>query len=196
MPLRPRSVRRPHNPAVAVTVRRASTDELAPREIEALRRMMGAAFAREDGMFADSDWRHATGGTHVLAEQAGEILSHASVVERTLEIGEVPVRTGYVEAVATAPRHQRRGYGTLVMREIDDIIRSGCDLGGLSTGSHGFYERLGWERWLGPTFVRTATGTERTPDDDGGLMVLRTAASPPFDLDAAITCDWRDGDVW
>jgi aminoglycoside 2'-N-acetyltransferase I len=185
-----------HNPAVAVTVRRARTDELAPNEIETLRRMMGAAFAREDGMFADSDWRHATGGTHVLAEQAGEILSHASVVERTLEIGGVPVRTGYVEAVATAPPHQRRGYGTLVMREIDDIIRSGYDLGGLSTGSHGFYERLGWERWLGPTFVRTATGTERTPDDDGGIMILRTPTSPSIDLTANIACEWRDGDVW
>jgi aminoglycoside 2'-N-acetyltransferase I len=179
-----------------VTVRRAATDELASHEIEALRRMMGAAFAPKDGVFANSDWEHATGGTHVLVEEASEILSHASVIERTLEIGGLPVRTGYVEAVATSPRHQRRGYGTLVMREIDDIIRGEYELGGLSTGSHGFYERLGWERWLGPTFVRTATGTERTADDDGGLMVLRTAASPPFDLNTAITCDWRDGDVW
>jgi aminoglycoside 2'-N-acetyltransferase I len=158
--------------------------------------MMGAAFAGKDGLFADSDWRHATGGAHVLVEQAGEILSHASVVERTLEIGGLPVRTGYVEAVATAPGHQRRGYGTLVMREIDDIIRSGYELGALSTGSHGFYERLGWQRWLGPTFVRTATGTERTPDDDGGIMVLRTPTSRPFDLSASISCESRDGDVW
>jgi aminoglycoside 2'-N-acetyltransferase I len=184
-----------HNP-VAVTVRRARTDELAPKEIELLRRMMGAAFARDDGRFAGSDWRHATGGTHVLVDQAGEILSHASVVERTLEIGGLPVRTGYVEAVATAPRHQRRGYGTLVMREIDDIIRSGYDLGGLSTGSHEFYERLGWQRWLGPTFVRTATGTERTPDDDGGIMIIRTRTSPALDLGAMIVCEWREGDVW
>jgi aminoglycoside 2'-N-acetyltransferase I len=158
--------------------------------------MMGAAFARKDGVFADSDWEHATGGIHVLVEAAGEILSHASVVERTLEIGGLPLHTGYVEAVATSPRHQRRGYGTLVMREIDDIIRTGYKLGGLSTGSHGFYERLGWERWLGPTFVRTATGTERTADDDGGLMVLRTPSSPELDLSGAITCDWREGDVW
>jgi aminoglycoside 2'-N-acetyltransferase I len=60
----------------------------------------------------------------------------------------------------------------------------------------GFYERLGWERWLGPTSVRTATGTERTPDDDGGIMILRTPASPGLDLTANIACDWRDGDVW
>jgi aminoglycoside 2'-N-acetyltransferase I len=181
---------------MTVTVRRAATAELKPREVELLRRMMAAAWGGQDGAFGDSDWEHALGGTHVLVEEAGEILSHGSVVERTLEIEGVPVRTGYVEAVATWPRHQRRGYASLVMEEIGDVIRSKYDLGGLSTPVPSFYERLGWELWRGPTFVRTPNGTERTPDDDGGIMILRTPTSPPLDLGASITCDWRVGDVW
>jgi len=181
---------------MTVTVRRATTSELAPREIDVLRRMMAAAWKSNDGTFTDSDWEHGTGGIHVLVEEGGEILSHGSVVVRRLEIDAVPVRTGYVEAVATWPEQQRRGYASLVMGEIDEIIRSQYPLGGLSTPVPGFYERLGWELWRGPTFVRTATGTERTPDDDGGIMVLRTPTSPELDLSGTITCEWREGDVW
>jgi aminoglycoside 2'-N-acetyltransferase I len=156
--------------------------------------MLAAAWV--DGSFTDLDWEHGTGGVHVLVEDDGEILSHGSVVERTLEIDGVAVRTGYVEAVATWPEHQRRGFATLVMRAIGDIIRDAYELGGLSTPVPDFYERLGWELWTGRTFVRTAAATERTADDDGGIMILRTPASPPFDVNADITCQWRSGDVW
>src|SRR2546423_2197266 len=82
------------------------------------------------------------------------------------------------------------------MREIGNIIRAEYELGGLSTPVPEFYERLGWERWTGPTFVRTAAGTERTAEDDGGIMILRTPASPPLDVSARITCERRSGDVW
>ena len=36
----------------------------------------------------------------------------------------------------------------------------------------------------------------QTPDEDGYIMVLRTPSSPAMDLDAAISCAWRLGDVW
>ena len=179
---------------MSVTVRRAATGELSSRDIDLVRRMMVAAW--EDGSFADSDWEHALGGVHVFVEDDGQILSHGSVVERTLEVDGVRVRAGYVEAVATWPEHQRRGHASLVMGEIGDIIRGEYELGALSTPVPEFYERLGWERWRGPTWVRTATGTERTPDDDGGIMILRTPASPPLDVNANLSCEWRSGDVW
>ena len=179
---------------MSVTVRRASTHELRPTELTALRRMTSAAW--EEGDFTDLDWEHGTGGIHVVVEEAGEILSHGSVVERTLEIDGVAVRTGYVEAVATWPRHQRRGYATLVMHEIGEIIRGEYALGGLSTPVPRFYERLGWELWKGPTFLRTAAGLERTADDDGGIMILRTPTSPLFDVSSDLSCEWRSGDVW
>ncbi len=39
-------------------------------------------------------------------------------------------------------------------------------------------------------------GERRTPDDDPYIMVLRTPSSPPLDITAPISCDWRPGDVW
>ena len=103
---------------------------------------------------------------------------HAAVVTRVLHIGGTPLRTGYVEAVATAPSHERRGLGTSVMRDVGTYISERFELGALGTGSHGFYERLGWVAWAGPSSVRMPDGERRTPDDDPYIMVLRTHPRP------------------
>jgi aminoglycoside 2'-N-acetyltransferase I len=67
----------------------------------------------------------------------------------------------------------------------------------LGTGRHHFYERLGWVVWAGPAFVRTTDdGLRRTSDEEGDLLVLRTPTTPPIDIHAPITCEWRPGDVW
>lgn len=152
--------------------------------------------AHEDGSFEDADWDHALGGVHVVLESDGEIIAHAAVVERTLEVGGHPVRTGYVEAVATRIGHHGQGHGSTVMTEVNAVIRAGFELGALGTGRFSFYERLGWERWRGPSGVRSRGGLLRTPDEDGYILVLRTPASPALDLEATISCDWRPGDVW
>lgn len=181
-------------------VRRASTDELSPGEVRAIREILVSAFEDdEDGAFTEDDWQHALGGVHVIGEADGAIVAHAAVVERPIEVAGRPLRAGYVEAVATAPGRQGEGHGSAVMGEVDDVIRTEFELGVLGTGRFSFYERLGWERWRGPSFVRTPAGELATPDDDGALMVLRTPstpADPPLDLDAPISCDWRPGDVW
>ena len=181
---------------MADQVRRVRTDGLSPQELDALRALMDAAFPPGNEGFGDHDWEHAVGGTHFLVEVDGEIVSHASVVERTLEIGGRPVRAAYVEAVATAPDRQGRGHGTAVMRAVGDHIRDHFELGALGTGAHHFYERLGWETWQGQAFVRAAEGLTRTPDEEGYILVLRTPTSPAFGLTEPITCDWRPGDVW
>jgi aminoglycoside 2'-N-acetyltransferase I len=180
-----------------VRLRHLATDELTPREVSEIRSVLDAAFGDdEDERFTDDDWDHAVGGVHVVLDVDGEIVAHGSVVERTLEIDHRPVRTGYVEAVATAPDHQARGHGTSVMRAIGEEILARFELGALGTGSHRFYERLGWETWAGPSSVRTPDGERRTPDDDGYIMILRTPSSSPFEVGAPISCEWRPGDVW
>ncbi len=135
-------------------------------------------------------------GIHFILEVEGEIISHGCVVDRELHTGAHALRTGYVEAVATRPDVQRRGYGTVVMRAVTDHISRTYPLGGLDTGSPGFYERPGWRRWRGPTYVRTEAGLARTAGEDGNVLVLLTPASPPLDLDAPISCEFRPGDVW
>jgi hypothetical protein len=36
----------------------------------------------------------------------------------------------------------------------------------------------------------------RTPEEDGGIMVLRFGATATLDLTAAISCEARAGDDW
>jgi aminoglycoside 2'-N-acetyltransferase I len=181
---------------MVAVVRGVPSGELRPREVAVLRQLFDAAWADDEEPFTDQDWDHAVGGIHFLVEEDGEIRAHASVVGRELHAGEHRLAAGYVEAVATWPAHKRRGYGTAVMREVGAHIDRTFPLGALDTGRPGFYERLGWVVWEGPTFVRTETGLIRTAEDDGAVLVRLTPTSPDLDLSAPISCDWRPGDVW
>jgi aminoglycoside 2'-N-acetyltransferase I len=177
-----------------LVVRVCATVELAPHDGIAIRALLDAAF---DGGFSDEDWAHALGGTHAIGEADGAVVAHGSVVPRVLDIGQQRVRAGYVEAVAVRPDRQGTGLGTAVMQALGEVIAREFELGALSSGAWRFYERFGWERWRGPTWVRHAHGRlERSPDDDDGLMILRTPTSPPIDLFAPLTCDARPGDAW
>ena len=180
----------------APSLRRLATADLTAAEVGTIRELLRAAFAQDGEGFTDADWAHAVGGLHVLLEVGGEIVSHASVVERRLHAGGRAVRTGYVEAVATRPEDQGRGFGSRVMTEVGAHVRDAYELGALGTGRDAFYERLGWIPWTGPTWVRSAHGEVRTPEDDGAIFVLLTPTSPPLDPAGPIACEWRPGDVW
>ena len=182
---------------MAASLRTLATEELAREEKDEIRALLDAAFGDdEDERFTDADWEHALGGTHFVLAVDGRIVSHASVVEREIRIAERPLRTGYVEAVATVPGREGEGLGSRVMAAVGDHIRSRFELGALGTGRHSFYERLGWITWRGPSSVRTPDGSRPTPEDDGYILVLATPSSPPLDPTAPIDCDWRPGEVW
>ena len=177
-------------------LRQLATHELEGAEVSAIREIMSAAFGSGEEAFSDDDWQHAIGGLHFVLDVGGLIVTHASVVEREIRLGESPLRTGYVEAVATAPDWQGQGFGTLVMTAVTERIRRTYELGALGTGRHHFYEQLGWRTWRGPAFVRLPEGTRRTPDDEGYILVLSTKTSPRFNGTESISCDWRPGDAW
>ena len=154
---------------------------------------MDEAFAER---FDGTDWDHALGGHHVLVTEGEDVVAHAAVVPRDLHVDGRPFRTGYVEAVATAPFRRRRGLGSLAMAAADAVVREHHELGALSTGSPAFYARLGWERWRGPTFVRSGDDLVRTPDEDDGIMVLCFGPSTAVDLAGSLSCEARSGDDW
>ena len=178
------------------TVRMLATDELTDHEVTELRELFSAAYDDPPEEFTDEDWGHASGGVHFIIESAGAIVAHASVVERELHAGDHRLTTGYVEAVATRPPYQGRGHGSALMEEVDAHIDRTFQLGALGTGAFAFYERLGWVRWQGPTFVRTPSGLVRTPQEDGYVLVRFTPTTPALHLTAPISCDWRRGDPW
>lgn len=183
-------------PSTSGAIRQLSTAELTEAEIAEIRTILRAAFEGDGEGFTDDDWQHATGGMHFVLELEGSLLAHAAVVERELQVANLPIRAGYVEAVATRPDRQGEGHGTRLMAAVHEHIRATCELGALSAARPAFYARLGWVPWEGPTAVRTATGTVRTPEDDDAIMILTTPTSPPFDRRSLLSCPWRPGDVW
>jgi aminoglycoside 2'-N-acetyltransferase I len=147
----------------------------------------------------DGYWESIGPGVHVMAEDdEGVIVAHAAIVDRLLYPGDAVLRAGYVEAVAVLPAFQRRGHGTEVMAVINRMIDRGYELGALGTGSHHFYERLGWVTWRGPTWIRQRDESlVRSPDEDGDILVRRTPSTPAsLDLSLPIAVDWRPGEVW
>ena len=135
------------------------------------------------------------GSTHVLGRLDGELVSHAAWVTRLLQPEGLPLlRTAYVEAVATAPEHQGRGYATAVLRALADRITD-FDLGALSPSDAKFYARLGWESWRGPTLIRLPEGGLLDPTGED-VMILRLPATPALDLNARLTAEWRRGELW
>ncbi|MCA1705322.1 MAG: GNAT family N-acetyltransferase, partial [Actinobacteria bacterium] len=115
---------------------------------------------------------------------------------RMLEVGDVMFTTGYVEGVATHPTFRMRGLGNAVVSAATAHIEANYQFGALGTSSFSLYQRVGWERWSGSTFVRRAGGREATPDEDGYVMVLRFGPSRDVDTTADLSCDDRPGDVW
>jgi aminoglycoside 2'-N-acetyltransferase I len=134
---------------------------------------------------------------HVLAYFEGELVGHAAWVTRWLQQDDGPLlRTAYVEAVATAPAHQRKGYASATMRQLHaHIAAQGFDLGGLSPFSVDYYARLGWERWRGPLAIRSETGLQPSPSDEC-VMILRLPKTPALNLDAQLSAEWRRGELW
>ena len=118
----------------------------------ALRGLWDRAFG---GRFDDHDADHAFGGVHVLVHEDAHLIGHASAVPRSIRFGDQPWRTvGYVEAVATDPQHQRTGVGRSAMGRLQEEIGRRWGLALLSTGrATGFYELLGWKRWLNTMFL-------------------------------------------
>lgn len=164
-----------------------------PEVLDRLHRLVVRAF---DGDFTEEDWEHTYGGWRVLLMDGADPVAHAAVVPRELHVDGRPFRTGYLEGVATEPHRQGIGFGSRVMTAATELVRREFQLGALSTGAPGFYERLGWERWHGPTSVRDGARTVRTPEEDDGVMVLRFGPSAGLDLTTSISCAARAGDDW
>ena len=174
-------------------VRTAHTADLDGATRGAARALLDAVFK---GELTDSDWEHALGGVHALVWEGDELVGHASLVQRRLLYKRRALRAGYVEGVGVSAVRRGRGHGAALMAALERVVRGAYDLGALGATDEAarFYAARGWRRWKGPTSALTPEGILRTREEDGGIYVLPVALQ--LDLSAALTCDWRDGDVW
>ena len=131
---------------------------------------------------------------HVLAFLSGSLVSHAMWVTRWLQPGEAkPLRTAYVEMVATDPQHQRKGFASAVMSRLVEAIPD-YELAALDPAEPELYARVGWKFWRGPLFIRTDRGLIETPDER--VMIFGLPQTPELDLDAPLSAEWREGELW
>ena len=139
-------------------------------------------------------FRTFTDATHVVGWWGSAMVSHAMWVTRWLQpSNQPPLRTAYVEMVATEPEFQGRGFATAVMRGLASAIHD-FQLGGLSPAEPGLYEKLGWVFWQGPLCIRTKDRLLSTPE--GSVMILRLPSTPPLDLTLPLSAEWREGELW
>ena len=112
--------------------------------------------------------------------------------------GHPPLRTAYVEAVATAPDRQCRGFGTAVMGRLVDAVlqtRRGS-LRHSRPRCPSSMHRRGWEPWLGPLAIRRDGALEPTPADER-VMIYRLPRTPSTIVTTSLlTAEWRMGELW
>jgi aminoglycoside 2'-N-acetyltransferase I len=182
-------------PATMLTMTQVHTVHTAAADRTALASARALLYDVFDDM-TDEDWEHALGGIHALVWEGGELIGHASVVQRRLLHAGRALRTGYVEGVGVRADRRGRGHGAAMMQALEQMVRGAYDLGALGAGDRaaGFYLKRGWQQWQGPTSTFTTTGITRTEEEDGCVFVLPVTAA--LDLSGELTCDWREGDVW
>ncbi len=179
-----------------MTARLVHTADLDDETRDDARRMVIDAFGGGEIDFTDADWENALGGMHAMISHHGALIAHAAVVQRHLLYRDAALRCGYVEGVAVREDWRGQGLAKALMDAVEQVVRGAYQLGALSASEAGrpMYTTRGWLPWQGPTSVLAPSGMRRTPDDDRSLFVLPVAVE--LDTSEAITCDWRDGDVW
>jgi aminoglycoside 2'-N-acetyltransferase I len=168
-------------------------DQLTPEQLAEIHAFCQRAYAVYD-VDLEPLFRTFTDTTHVIGWWGSAMVSHAMWVTRWLQPSDQPpLRTAYVEMVATEPEFQGRGFATAVMRRLASAIDD-FEMGGLSPAEPMLYTKLGWVFWQGPLFIRTQDSLISTPD--GSVMILRLPGTPTLDLTLPLSAEWREGELW
>jgi aminoglycoside 2'-N-acetyltransferase I len=134
--------------------------------------------------------------THVLGRHQGKIVSHVLWITRWLQIWNGPLlKTAYIEGMATDLQYRNRGFASQLMQRAVAEVQD-YDIAALSTGSHGFYERLGWRRWEGPLYTRKEKELIAMPEERGCVMVHSLPKTPLLDFTAPLSVEWREIEPW
>lgn len=176
------------NPSIA----RVATDQLSDEQLAEIVDLCNRAY-RE----SLEDYLRMLGeGWHLLAYHDDRLVSHVMWLERALYVDGTPepLTAAYVELVATCPDWQGNGLATSLLRRLAHEVRD-FDVAALSPSATSLYRFLGWQAWRGALFVRRDEQTYATPDEE--VMILKLPGTPAaLNLDAALSVDWRPGEVW
>ena len=162
----------------------AHTADLDSAELAAIRGLLCEGI---DDM-TEPDYEHCLGGLHATVDVDGELVGHASVIQRRLlhegRCAARRLRRGCGRARRTPAPGHRRG---------DDGRDSSASSPGLTTSARWarpttlspFYLGRGWRLWSGTASVVTPAGLQRSADDEGWIYVLPGGAPLPVTGDLA-----------
>jgi aminoglycoside 2'-N-acetyltransferase I len=164
------------------------TSEIIKKEIVSL---CNRAYEKDMGILLETF----LDATHVLGYYNDLLVCHALWVTRYLQVGTNPImRTAYIEAVATEAKYRNRGFASCLMKYLIGEIQD-YELAALSPFSVQYYERLGWELWRGSLFIRTKDNLMPSLDGEE-VMIFRLPKTPVLDLNAPLSAEWREGELW
>lgn len=171
-------------------IRHLGSAALTPHLSEAVRRLCADAYGADMSPYLTDIGP----GDHLLGLLGDELVSHLMWVTRSLQPGTgPPLRTAYVELVATAPAMLRRGFATALLERFPSLVTD-YQLAALSPATDGLYARRGWQYWRGPLSARRNGQAFPTPDER--VMILPLPKTPALDVDLPLSVEWRPGEVW
>jgi aminoglycoside 2'-N-acetyltransferase I len=176
-----------------VTVRVRHTEQLGEEELGELKAMLTSVFGEE--RYTEEAWEHCLGGVHYLLRYGDQLVAHGALVPRDLRQGGKVLHGVYGESMATLKDWRRRGFGSVIVAMATAEIRRNYDIGVFAASKYEFYQRLGWQKWRGPTFVETEHGIEAKGPERGAVM-FRLPDNSDVDPDADLTTLSRSGDDW
>jgi aminoglycoside 2'-N-acetyltransferase I len=176
--------------STSLIIERSRSGALGARLADAVQRLCDAAYET-----ATQRYIAALGpAEHLLGMQSEQLVSHLMWVTRWLQPdGHRPLKTAYVEMVATAPDAQRRGYASALLRHFVPLVDD-YDLAALCPATDSLYLRLDWRYWRGPLSARKDGHVVSTPEER--VMIMPLPRTPALDLDAPLSVEWRPGEVW
>jgi aminoglycoside 2'-N-acetyltransferase I len=164
------------------TIQVVQREDLSEKDLASLLAWLEEAFGDAIGSWRRETWTDIGPGPHFMLRDAeGQLRAHACIDWLPMMIGERLVHTGYLEAVATRADSRRQGFASQVVEAAQREIVANAEIGFLATGEHSFYERLGWIRWRGATWVTERDGSvTRTPAEDAGIMAFMLPTTPAW----------------
>ena len=176
--------------ATSLVIEHIGSAALTPKLADAVRSLCDAAYNTATAPFFEA----LGAGEHLLGLRDGELVSHLMWVMRWLQpAGQAPLRTAYVEMVATVPEAQRLGYASTLLEQFVPLV-GGYDVAALCPATDSLYGRLGWQFWRGPLSARR--DGQVLPTLEERVMILRLVQTPALDLDLPLSVEWRPGEIW
>jgi aminoglycoside 2'-N-acetyltransferase I len=134
--------------------------------------------------------------THITGRVEGKLVSYVAIITRWVQIVKGPLlKAAAIEGMATEISRRHKGFATQLMRHAVKEAE-GYEIAVLSTGRNSFYARLGWKLWQGPTLTRKGKELIDMPEERGCVMVCDLPKTPPYDITAPISIEWRELEPW